>query len=143
MTRSPSSLPTPLLGRPRRRPQAPQPALRTTVVRLQGDLETRPRELRAELFALLSPDTMLVLDLRGATFLGAGAARLMLALGSQAAASGTRLILWRPNGQPLRTLRIARLERVFDIRPATWNPARSRDRAGPAPQRQEPARRAG
>jgi hypothetical protein len=42
---------------------------------------------------------------------------------ARAAASGVRLALWRPAGQPLRTLRIARFERVFDLRPASWRPS--------------------
>ena len=97
-------------------------------------LETRPRELKADLVALLRPDTTLVLDLRDATFLGPAAARLLLDLRGQAAASGTRLILWRPNGQPLRTLRIVRFDRVVDVRPPSWRPEpgphRRRDRTG-------------
>ena len=72
---------------------------------LEGDLEARPRELEADLGVRLCRDTTLVLDLRGATFLGAGAARLLLDLRSQAVAAGVRLVLWRPEGQPFRTLR--------------------------------------
>jgi hypothetical protein len=72
-----------------------------------------------------------VLDLRGATFLGPAAARLLLDLCGQAAASGTRLILWRPNGQPLRTLRIVRFDRIVDLRPPSWRP-------GPGPRRRRP-----
>ena len=94
---------------------------------LEGDLEARPRELEADLGVRLCRDTTLVLDLRGATFLGAGAARLLLDLRSQAAASGVRLVLWRPEGQPFRTLRIVRFDRVFELRPASWRPLRSRD----------------
>lgn len=102
---------------------------RTTVVPLVGDLDARPRQLRADLFALLRRDTTLVLDLRGATFLGADAARLLLDLRVRAAASGVRLVIWRPAGQPLRTLRIARLDRLFDLRPASWHPHGRRTRA--------------
>ena len=103
--------------------QSPHSAGPTTVVPLKDDLEARPREqLKAELVALLRRDTTLVLDLQGATFLGAGAARLLLDLHSQAVAGGVRLVLWRPEGQPFRTLRIARLERILDLRPASWHP---------------------
>src|SRR5450756_847764 len=123
MTTAPAPLLTTL---PRRRPKRRAPAERTTVVPLEGDLEARPRELEAELVARLCRDTTLVLDLRGATFLGAGAARLLLDLRSQAAA-GVRLVLWRPEGQPFRTLRSVRFDRVFELRPASWRPLRSRD----------------
>jgi anti-anti-sigma factor len=140
MTKQLSPLPTLPAGRTGRRP-APR---RTTVVRLVGDLDARPRQLRADLAALLHRDTTLMLYLRGATFLGADAARLLLDLRAQAAASGVRLVLWRPNGQPYRTLRIARLDRLFDLRPASWRPygrptradrppARGRDHGRPAP----------
>ena len=95
----------------------------------------RPRELKAELVARLCRDATLVLDLRGATFLGAGAARLLLDLRSQAAAAGVRLVLWRPEGQPFRTLRIVRFDRVFELRPASWRPPRSRDRTVAQPER--------
>src|SRR5664279_1102441 len=101
MTKSLTSLRTLSAGRPRRR----VPAVHTIVGPRVGDLETRHRVLQADLVALLRLETTLVLDLRGATFLGPAAARLLLDLCGQAAASGTRLILWRPNGQPLRTLR--------------------------------------
>jgi anti-anti-sigma factor len=104
---------------------------------LEGDLEARPRELEAELVARLCRDTTLVLDLRGATFLGAGAARLLLDLRSQAAASGVRLVLWRPEGQPFRTLRIVRFDRVFELRPASWRP-HSRDWTVAQPERRVP-----
>ena len=110
---------------------------RTTAAPLVGDLETRHRELKADLVALLRPDTTLVLDLRGTTFLGPGAARLLLDLRGEAAASGTRLILWRPNDQPLRTLRIVRFDRIVDLRPPSWRPEpgprRRRDRTAPRP----------
>jgi anti-anti-sigma factor len=123
-----TTAPAPLLATlPRRRPRRRAPAARTTVVPLEGDLEARPRELEAELGARLCRDTTLVLDLRGATFLGAGAARLLLDLRSQAAAAGVRLVLWRPEGQPFRTLRIVRFDRVFELRPASWRPPQSRD----------------
>src|SRR5664280_2495331 len=95
----------------------------------------RPRELKAELVARLCRDATLVLDLRGATFLGAGAARLLLDLRSQAAAAGVRLVLWRPEGQPFRTLRIVRFDRVFELRPASWRPPRSRDWTVAQPER--------
>jgi Mrp family chromosome partitioning ATPase len=63
--------------------------------------EARPREqLKAELVALLRRDTTLVLDLHGATFLGAVATRLLLDLHNQAAAGGGRLVLWRPRASP-------------------------------------------
>jgi anti-anti-sigma factor len=110
------------------------PAERTTVVPLEGDLDAYPREqLKAGLVALLRRDTTLVLDLHGATFLGAGAARLLLDLRSQAAAAGVRLVLWRPEGQPFRTLRIARFERVFELRPASWHPPANHGPAAPRP----------
>src|SRR5664280_2451349 len=128
MTTAPAPL---LVTLPRRRPRRRAPAERTTVVPLEGDLEARPRELEAELGARLCRDATLVLDLRGATFLGAGAARLLLDLRSQAAAGG-RLVLWRPEGQPFRTLRIVRFDRVFELRPASWRPPRSRDGAAAA-----------
>jgi len=131
-----TTAPAPLLATlPRRRPRRRAPAERTTVVPLQGDLEARPRELEAELVARLCRDTTLVLDLRGATFLGAGAARLLLDLRSQAAAFGVRLVLWRPEGQPFRTLRIVRFDRVFELRPASWRPPRSRDWTVAQPER--------
>ena len=131
-----TTAPAPLLATlPRRRPRRRAPAARTTVVPLEGDLEARPRELEAELVARLCRDTTLVLDLRGATFLGAGAARLLLDLRSQAAAFGVRLVLWRPEGQPFRTLRIVRFDRVFELRPASWRPPRSRDWTVAQPER--------
>jgi len=132
MTTAPAPLLTTL---PRRRPRRRAPAARTTVVPLEGDLEARPRELEAELVARLCRDTTLVLDLRSATFLGAGAARLLLDLRSQAAAFGVRLVLWRPEGQPFRTLRIVRFDRVFELRPASWRPLRSRDWTVAQPER--------
>ena len=89
----------------------------------------------AELVARLCRDATLVLDLRGATFLGAGAARLLLDLRSQAAAAGVRPVLWRPEGQPFRTLRIVRFDRVFELRPASWRPPRSRDWIAAQPER--------
>jgi anti-anti-sigma factor len=135
MTKPLTSLRTLSAGRPRRR----GPAVHTIVAPLVGDLETRRQELKADLVALLRPETTLVLDLRGATFLGPAAARLLLDLCGQAAASGTRLILWRPNDQPLRTLRIARFDRVVDVRPPSWRPEpgprRRRDRTAPRPRR--------
>jgi anti-anti-sigma factor len=132
-----TTAPAPLLATlPRRRPRRRAPAERTTVVPLEGDLdEARPRELEADLGVRLYRDTTLVLDLRGATFLGAGAARLLLDLRSQAAASGVRLVLWRPEGQPFRTLRIVRFDRVFELRPASWRPLRSRDWTVAQPER--------
>ena len=135
MTKPLNPLRTLSAGRPRRR----APAGRTIVAPLIGDLETRHRVLQADLVALLRPETTLVLDLRGATFLGPAAARLLLGLCGPAAASGTRLILWRPNGQPLRTLRIARFDRVVDLCPPSWRPEpgprRRRDRTAPRPRR--------
>ena len=135
MTKPLTPLRTLPAGRPRRRALAG----RTTVAPLVGNLETRHRELKAALVALLRPDTTLVLDLRGATFLGPGAARLLLDLRGQAAASGTRLILWRPNDQPLRTLRIVRFDRIVDLRPPSWRPkpgpGRCRDRTALRPRR--------
>jgi hypothetical protein len=91
--------------------------------------------IEAELVARLCRDATLGLDLRGATFLGAGAARLLLDLRSQAAASGVRLVLWRPEGQPFRTLRIVRFDRVFELRPASWRPPRSGDWTVAQPER--------
>jgi anti-anti-sigma regulatory factor len=124
-----TTAPAPLLATlPRRRPRRRAPAERTTVVPLEGELE-------AELGVRLCRDTTLVLDLRSATFLGAGAARLLLDLRSQAAASGVRLVLWRPEGQPFRTLRIVRFDRVFELRPASWRPLRSRDWTVAQPER--------
>ena len=133
MTKPLTPLRTLPAGRPRRRALAG----RTTIAPLIGDLEARHRELKADLVALLRPDTTLVLDLRGATFLGPGAARLLLDFRGQAAASGTRLILWRPNDQPLRTLRIVRFDRIVDLRPPSWRPKpgprRRRERTAPRP----------
>ena len=115
------------------------PPWRTIVAPLVGDLETRHRVLQADLVALLRRESTLVLDLRGATFLGPAAARLLLDLCGQAAASGTRLILWRPHGQPLRTLRIVRFDRVLDLCPPSWRPEpgprRRRNRTAPQPRR--------
>jgi anti-anti-sigma factor len=134
LTKPPAPLRTSL---PAPRPGRRTPAGPTTVVALKDDLEARPREqLKAELVALIRRDTTLVLDLHGATFLGAGAARLLLDLHSQAAAGGGRLVLWRPQGQPFRTLRIARLERILDLRPASWRPPPSMDPSAPQPERQ-------
>jgi anti-anti-sigma regulatory factor len=123
---------TPLRTLPAGRAQRRAPAGRPTVAPLVGDLETRPRELKADLVALLRPDTTLVLDLRDATFLGPAAARLLLDLCGQAAASGTRLILWRPNDQPHRTLRIAGLRPHRRPPPAVVSP---RARTAPRPRR--------
>jgi anti-anti-sigma regulatory factor len=135
MTKPLNPLRTLSAGRPRRR----GPAGSTIVAPLIGDLETRHRVLQADLFALLRPDSTLVLDLRGTTFLGPAAARLLLDLCGQAAAAGTRLILWRPNGQPLRTLRIVRFDRVVDLCPPSWRPEpgprRRRDRTASRPRR--------
>ena len=135
MTKPLNPLRTLSAGRPRHR----GPAGGTIVAPLVGDLETRHRVLQADLVALLRRDSTLVLDLRGATFLGPAAARLLLDLCGQAAASGTRLILWRPNGQPLRTLRIVRFDRVVDLCPPSWRPEpgprRRRNRTAPQPRR--------
>ena len=135
MTKPLNPLRTLSAGRPRRR----GPAGRTIVAPLVGDLETRHRVLQADLVALLRPDSTLVLDLRDATFLGPAAARLLLDLRGQAAASGTRLILWRPKDQPLRTLRIGRFDRIVDLRPPSWRPEpgprRRRARTAPRPRR--------
>ena len=134
MTKPLNPLRTLSAGRPRRR----GPAGHTIVAPLVGDLENHHRVLQADLVALLRPETTLVLDLRGATFLGPAAARLLLDLCGQAAASGTRLILWRPHGQPLRTLRIVRFDRIVDLCPPSWRPPgprRRRDRTAPRPRR--------
>ena len=73
MTKPLNPLRTLSAGRPRHR----GPAGRTIVAPLVGDLETRHRVLQADLVALLRPDSTLVLDLRGAMFLGAEPARLV------------------------------------------------------------------
>jgi len=131
-----TTAPAPLLATlPRRRPRRRAPAERTTVVPLEGDLEARPASSRPTSACGSAATPRSCSTCAGATFLGAGAARLLLDLRSQAAASSVRLVLWRPEGQPFRTLRIVRFDRVFELRPASWRPPRSRDRTVAQPER--------
>ena len=131
-----TTAPAPLLATlPRRRPRRRAPAERTTVVPLEGDLEARPASSRPTSACGSAATPRSCSTCAGATFLGAGAARLLLDLRSQAAASSVRLVLWRPEGQPFRTLRIVRFDRVFELRPASWRPLRSRDWTVAQPER--------
>jgi anti-anti-sigma factor len=58
---------------------------------------------------------LLIIDLRGCPLLDAAAITVLLGAHRTILAAGGRLILRAPNGRVRRTLRLARLEQVFEV----------------------------